>query len=396
MKIAIVVNELNIRGGTHKQILRLCEYLVAQKNDVTIYTKYLDLDKTYPEFSNFSIVCVPPKNEIDKNRKNGIFKKIKNKFSIISDNLSLLKKIPKDVDIINVHDQAVTPVVYYAKKYCKNAKVVWQINDLPNCFFVGVSQDTNSGRNKIMRRLERHFIRKAAKKCDRITVNVSKNKLRVEENLKCPAEVFYCGVDVNDNLEMHIYPTDAKPLKLLSTGVFFPYRNYESLVLAVDKLSKEGIDVRLDIIGSTKRSEKYAEFVMNLITEKNLLDKVTVWGQVDEDKYNELYNEANIFMFLNIDQSWGLAVFEAMSCGIPVLVSNSVGAIELLHHGEDSLIIEPKDIEEICNSILKLKDNKDVYEAISKNAAEAVKNFTWDRLYNEKVYELFQKLTNKC
>ena len=44
MKIAVLVNELDIRGGTHKQVLRLCQYL-RSKCDITIYTFVCDLDK---------------------------------------------------------------------------------------------------------------------------------------------------------------------------------------------------------------------------------------------------------------------------------------------------------------------------------------------------------------
>lgn len=395
MKVAIVVNELDIRGGTHKQVLRLSEFLINNGNDVTIYTKKLDLDKTYPEFRNIPIVCIPFK-EIPVTKK-GMLQRIKNKFKFLRENKEFLKSIPKDVDVINFHDQNLTALIYYAKRRCKKAKIIWQINDLAWYFYVGASYSTIDkskivGSNRISRRMERFFARRAAKKCDRITVNVTKNKLRVEEHLKCSADVLYCGVDVNSKLKMHTYPTEGKTIKLLSTGVFFPYRNYESLILAVEKLTNDGVDVRLDIIGSTKLDEKYATSIAELVMGKNLSDKVKIWGQVDEDKYNELYNEANVFMFLNIDQSWGLAVFEAMSCGIPVLVSNSVGAIELLNNNEDALIIEPKDIDEICNSVKRLINDKDFYEAISQNAAEAVKSFTWEKLYSEKMYNLFQEL----
>ena len=71
MKILVTINELNIRGGTHKQVLRLCEYL-SKNNEVIIYTKIYEKEKTYPEFEKFNIVS---SNIIDINNGN-IFKKI--------------------------------------------------------------------------------------------------------------------------------------------------------------------------------------------------------------------------------------------------------------------------------------------------------------------------------
>ena len=39
------INELDIRGGTHKQVLRLCEYLIRKGEDVVVYTKKFDINK---------------------------------------------------------------------------------------------------------------------------------------------------------------------------------------------------------------------------------------------------------------------------------------------------------------------------------------------------------------
>lgn len=63
MKIAILVNELNIRGGTHKQVLRLCQYLKKCGEDVTIYTRVYSVNDTYPEFKEIKVVTVQRKKE---------------------------------------------------------------------------------------------------------------------------------------------------------------------------------------------------------------------------------------------------------------------------------------------------------------------------------------------
>ena len=63
--------------------------------------------------------------------------------------------------------------------------------------------------------------------------------------------------------------------------------------------------------------------LVTLFRTKNLKKSVTIWGEVDENTYLKLFDKADIFTFGNIDQSWGLAVFEAMSCGLPTIVSNS-------------------------------------------------------------------------
>lgn len=129
-----------------------------------------------------------------------------------------------------------------------------------------------------------------------------------------------------------------------------------------------------------------------MIVEKRVDDYVKIWGQVDDDSYNKLFNAANAFAFVNIEQSWGLAVFEAMSAGLPTIVSNSVGAVELLHQDVDSIILDPKNIGQICTAIKKLMTDETYYNNISDESARIVKEFTWDKLYSSKMLKIFQEI----
>ena len=383
MKIAVLVNELNIRGGTHKQVLRLCEYLESQRIEFKIFTKYYDPLKTYPDFRKYNPVSLYSESD-DYTKKHSLLKKIQS-------NIRFFSMIYKDFDIVNAHDYGLYwPLFLTSMK--KSIITVWQINDLPGCFKVGVNKKTET---TIKDKLNRKKYRYLAKKIDAITGNVTKNKERVEMCMGKKATVLYCGVDVNANLRKHTYiPSIKNEIRLLSTGVFFPYRNYETLVLVIKQLRNEGYNAWLDIIGSTELSKDYANSVINLIIDKNLKKYIKIWGQVDESTYNMLYNRANIFAFINIDQSWGLTVFEAMSAGIPTIVSNSVGAIELLHDGEDSIIVEPKNVSAISDTIKRLVSDGEYYNKISNNAYEIVKEFSWDKLYSSKLVEIFEKLVN--
>lgn len=375
MKIAVVVNELNVRGGTHKQVLRLCQYLKKNKIDFILCTKIYDKDKTYIEFNEFDIISLYY-NSIEwenANHKN--------------DNKRLYQCIPKDVDIINVHDNQLNGLMFRAT--LNHKKIVWQINDLPSVFQVGVD---SSYKNTIKDVISKKIIKYIAKKAKRITVNVTKNKERVEQVMGITADVFYCGVDVNEGLKQHTHSDLELNFNLLSMGVFIPYRNYETLIKVVNLLNESGYRVQLDIIGNTEFDPQYVETVKSLIDKTCSKNHVKIWGQVDENMYIKLFNKANAFAFVNIEQSWGLAVFEAMSAGLPTIVSNSVGAIELLHDNKDAIIVDPLDSSEICDAIKKLINDEKYYELLSKNASNAVKEFTWDKLYSSKMLAVFNEI----
>lgn len=382
MKILIVVNELNIRGGTHKQVLRLCEYL-SQDNEVAIYTRNYEKDKTYPEFEKFKIIS----SNIEEIKDNNIIKKYIHKLKNKKIENKIFMNLIDNYDIINMHDCELIGLVRKAKK--KRKKVVLQINDMPGFFLEGNAKGKKDSFKKKISRLKFKIL---AKGTDEITVNVTKNKEVIKKCLNRDSKVFYCGVDVNKNLEKHSSMHNENKLNLFSSGVFFPYRNYETLVKVVDKIVKNNIDVHLDIMGSTELSKEYANNIKNMIKDRKLDKYITIWGQVNEEKYIELHNNADMFLFININQSWGLAVFEAMSCGLPVIVSESVGAIELLEDKENAIIVDPENVDQIYDEIMNLKNNKQYYEKISNNAYEVVKDFTWDNLYSSKMLELFKKM----
>ena len=387
MKVAVLINELNIRGGTHKQVLRLCQYLKNCGDDVTIYTRVYNINNTYPEFKDIKVVVFEKKAEKERISKFVLWEKIEKLFLIDKTANNILNSIELDTDIINVHDMGFQRVMYLAKRKRK-CPVVWQINDLPTCFRVGFAKNVKDSVTLKGQRIIERFL---AKKIDRITVNVSKNKENINRYYKKDAKVFFCGVDTNNKLQEHHYKK-YNCINLLTMGVFYPHRNYEILVPIIENLLRSNLNVHLDIIGSTDNDLAYSKKIIDMINEKKLQKYITIWGQVDENTYSMLFNKANIFLFLNVNQSWGLAVFEAMSCGLPTLVSNSVGAIELLNDGKDAVIVNPFDIDEICKQIKMIMSNSELYERLSKNALEQTSKFTWDNLYSSKMRQLFTSL----
>ena len=54
MKIAFFINELNIYGGTHKQLLKLLEYTEKQSVDFCVITKVVDYGKIYEGFRKYA------------------------------------------------------------------------------------------------------------------------------------------------------------------------------------------------------------------------------------------------------------------------------------------------------------------------------------------------------
>lgn len=377
MRIGIAVEQLNIRGGTHKQVQRLAEHLARSGESVRIYTKYFDPDRCYRGVTDLDVVAV-------SDRKEPVTERGQRSRHRWQTGIALGRALARECDVVNLHDNGLKLAWFVAKLLNPRLRFVWQINDLPWSFGVGPATSSHKPRLKERwkRLLDRAMSRLMARSVDAITVNVGKNAVRVRECLGVEAKVLHCGVDLRNAAPPDPRTPDPARLRIVSTGVFFPYRNYEAIVRAQQRLrDRFGVASSVTILGSTGLAPHYAESIRALAAELRV--DCSVLGEVDEPTLERCYRSSDVFVFVNVDQSWGLAVFEAMDFGLPVVVSRSVGAVEILRPGEDCEVVDPLDPDAIAQALLTLHRDARLYAARSAAAFAATRRMTWGEMYCE-------------
>ena len=110
------------------------------------------------------------------------------------------------------------------------------------------------------------------------------------------------------------------------------------------------INIHLLVVGRGN-FDRYREMAQNL----GISNMVTYLGAVDNAK--ELYDACDIFLFPTEYDAFPNVCLEAMSMTLPVIVSRSCGAAEIIEDGIDGLIIDyPIDPKEISGKIERLLD----------------------------------------
>jgi len=74
----------------------------------------------------------------------------------------------------------------------------------------------------------------------------------------------------------------------------------------------------------------------------------------------EFYRSCDLFCLPSIDEGFGMSVFEAMACGCPVLVTENVGAADIVQVGETGFIVPPRSIEALASAILHVYERPDL------------------------------------
>ncbi|MBC2579899.1 glycosyltransferase family 1 protein [Clostridium sp. DJ247] len=135
---------------------------------------------------------------------------------------------------------------------------------------------------------------------------------------------------------------------ILYVGGFSPRKNIIGLLESFSKLiSIYKKDIKLVIAG--QKGKSYSTY-RNRAGELNILDKVVFPGFISINHLPYLYNASKLFVYPSFYEGFGLPPIEAMSCGVPVIASNVTSIPEIL--GESALLVNPKDIDELCYSML--------------------------------------------
>ncbi len=106
----------------------------------------------------------------------------------------------------------------------------------------------------------------------------------------------------------------------------------------------------------------------------------------------DFYVECDAFILPSVDDGFGLALMEAMACGVPSIATRNCGASELLVPDRDCLLIEAFSVDQIKEAVLRLYDSRDLRERLEANGPAAVAALQEDGLarpYEEGIDQLF-------
>lgn len=166
---------------------------------------------------------------------------------------------------------------------------------------------------------------------------------------------------------------------VLWVGKLFSHKNLPRLLHAFAKLIETSkMKYRLVICGM--RSWGYSPLVKT-VKELGLQGRVIFKGYVPHNELKPIYNNACLFVFPSLIETFGLPILEAMSHGVPVVTSNYGAMAEIA--GDAALLVDPYDVDEIVEAMHKVLTDENLRKDLIKKGLERAKQFSWEKTARE-------------
>ena len=152
------------------------------------------------------------------------------------------------------------------------------------------------------------------------------------------------------------------------------------------QLKAQGFVFNMKVVGDGPLYNELKERIENY----GIADVVKLEGkQIDPKPY---YDEAYIYIHPADKEGFGMTVVEAMSAGLPVIVSNMGGVPELVENKKDGVIVDAYNPKEWVDAIIELYNNREKYTTIAKNGYETYKARFTPEIYANNLDKIYDTL----
>lgn len=129
--------------------------------------------------------------------------------------------------------------------------------------------------------------------------------------------------------------TETKLFRIITAGDLTWEKGYEQALMTIRILLDRKIPVRFEIFGEGNEYQS----ILFAIHDMDLSQHVQLNKRISPEGLRNRFKEADVFFLSSVNEQSPLEVLEAMSCGVPVVATESAKIHEIITDGLDGLIV---------------------------------------------------------
>lgn len=175
----------------------------------------------------------------------------------------------------------------------------------------------------------------------------------------------------------------------LCIGVLYPRKGIDLLIKAFAQSYKDDPEWCLVLVGNEKKGYNYKKLVSDLGIESQVLFR----GVIPAQNISSAYYACEIFVLPSRYDGWGMVVNEAIYCGLPVIVSDTVGASPHLVTPKNGFVFHSNSLLDLVACMEKYQDET-VLESHASNSKKVFELFRSD-VFSEKLLRIIKRWNNQ-
>jgi glycosyltransferase involved in cell wall biosynthesis len=129
---------------------------------------------------------------------------------------------------------------------------------------------------------------------------------------------------------------------------------------------------------------------------ESLMPGATFLGHLEGRELSEAYASSDIFFFPSTTETFGNVTIEAMASGLSPIVADAGGSKMLVEEGRNGFRAKPNNIEDFYRKIVLLLENEKLRSEIRSENLSRVKNFTWEKVFDNFLKQYSELLKKKA
>ena len=172
---------------------------------------------------------------------------------------------------------------------------------------------------------------------------------------------------------------DSGRVQIICVARLIERKGQRTLLQAFHELLQEGLNVELTLVGEGDSEKSYREYVHEL----GLADRVKFLGYQPREKLVELYRQSDIFVLASENEGMSVASLEALSSGLPLVITSTPGSELLVERNENGFLFEPGDVHKLTESLRTLIGDHHQRKEMALASRNRAERLSWEGVANE-------------
>lgn len=214
-------------------------------------------------------------------------------------------------------------------------------------------------------------------------------ELALKSNPNQKIEIIYNGINIK--IFKPVKRDENNNIEMICASRLSKRKGFIYVIEAINILKDKYANIHLTIAGGEGDAEKDLK---NKVSELSLEKFVTFTGHYVFEEASLMYQKADIFVFPSFNEGMSNNMLEAMASGLPIIMTPTGGAEELIKDGKNGFIVNFADSYDIAKKIEKLILDKKLLSEMKKNSRAVAENMNWEKIAKE-YFLLYEKILNK-